>query len=176
MKIKEPGAHLDHLLRQTRQHHVQLSSMADLKANILMTIASVLITLSVRYITDTFLRWPAMILMLFCLLTIVLAVYTIMPKVPLRIKKKRHPDIHNPNFNILFFGNFVDLDYPEFEENMETIMNDPSQTYEVQVREIYTLGTFLAQKKYRFIRLAYLAFIIGLVLSGLAVIALGFFT
>jgi hypothetical protein len=30
------------------------------------------------------------------------------------------------------------------------------------VRELYTLGTFLARKKYRFLRLAYLAFLAGL--------------
>ena len=32
MKIEHPGAHLDHLMRQTRSHHEELSSMADLKA------------------------------------------------------------------------------------------------------------------------------------------------
>lgn len=30
MKINNPGGHLDQMLRQTRAHHVQLSSMADI--------------------------------------------------------------------------------------------------------------------------------------------------
>ena len=52
MEIKQPGTHIDHMVRQTRMHHVQLSSMADMKANILLTMASVVFTLSVRYITE----------------------------------------------------------------------------------------------------------------------------
>ena len=44
-------------------------------------------------------------------------------------------------------------------------MNDPSLTYQIQLREIYSLGSFLAQKKYRYLRLAYTAFIVGLFAS-----------
>jgi hypothetical protein len=47
------------------------------------------------------------------------------------------------------------------------MMNDPSKTYEAQVREIYTLGVFLAAKKYRFLRFAYLTFVMGLFVSVL---------
>ena len=39
MTIHQPGAHLDHMIRQTRIHHVQLSSMADIKANMLLTVS-----------------------------------------------------------------------------------------------------------------------------------------
>jgi hypothetical protein len=53
---------------------------------------------------------------------------------------------------------------------MEAVMNDPSRTYEVEVRETYLLGVFLARKKYRFVRLAYLAFIAGLVVSGIVLL------
>lgn len=48
---------------------------------------------------------------------------------------------------------------------MEEVMNDPSRVYGAQVREIYLLGTFLAKKKYRFLRLGYLSFITGLFAS-----------
>jgi len=50
---------------------------------------------------------------------------------------------------------------------MEEMLNDHSKTYEAQVREIYTLGVFLAQTKYRYLRLAYLVFVTGLFTSGL---------
>ena len=49
-------------------------------------------------------------------------------------------------------------------------MSDPSRTYEMQVREVYTLGRFLAERKYRYLRLAYLAFISGLVLSAAVIV------
>lgn len=69
--------------------------------------------------------------------------------------------IKSPGFNVLFFADFVRLSFEDFEANMEEIMNDPNLTYEVQVKELYTLGMFLAKKKYRFLRLAYITFIIG---------------
>jgi hypothetical protein len=93
-----------------------------------------------------------------------------MPKIPLGLRKRPRHDIHSSDFNILFFGNFVDLDYPAFVAEMEGILNDPSQVYEAQLREIYTLGTFLAKKKFRFVRLAYLSFITGLLVSGLVML------
>lgn len=168
MKITSPGAHLDHLLRQTRNHHVQLSSMADLKANILMTLASVVITLSIRYVTDPLLKWTTFVLMAFCLLTIILAAYAVMPKISVGLKNSAlpKPDVDSPFFNILFFADFLRMDYDEYEENMETVLNDPSKVYEVQVREIYSLGKYLSMRKYRFVRLAYIAFIIGVATSG----------
>ena len=161
MEIKQPGSHLDHLVRQTRMHHSQLSSMADMKANMLLTITSVVITLSVRYISDPHLKWAITVLIVFCLLTIGFATYAVMPKVPLSFKRRRAADIRAPSFNLLFFADFVHLPYKEFEMAMEEVMNDPSLTYQVQVRELYTHGTFMAKKKYRFLRLAYIAFITG---------------
>ena len=54
-------------------------------------------------------------------------------------------------------------------------MSDPSRTYGAQVREIYLLGTFLARKKYRFLRLGYISFIAGLFASsiGFVIVAVG---
>jgi hypothetical protein len=77
-------------------------------------------------------------------------------------------------FNLLFFGDFVRMPYADFEKSMEEILNDPSRAYEAQVREIYTLGLFLATKKYRFLRLAYLTFLSGLLASGFALATVEF--
>src|SRR5687767_11556657 len=166
MTIHQPGAHLDHMLRQTRIHHVQLSSMADLKANMLLTLAALVITFSAPSIANPILRWPALVLMSFCLITIVLAIYAVMPKVPFQAHAITDTERRSPAFNLLFFGDFVQMPYEQFAGAMEKLLNDPSQLYEAQVREIYTLGTFLARKKYRFLRLAYLAFLTGLLMSA----------
>ena len=171
MKIHQPGSHLDHMLRQTRMHHVQLSSMADLKANMLLTLAALVVTIVAPQAMKVELRWPALVLMLFCILTIVLAIYAVMPKMPLRnsaTKKER-----SPLFNVLFFGDFVQMPYEEFEGAMEKILNDPSELYQAQVREIYALGTYLATKKYRFLLLAYAAFLFGVLASAATFVITG---
>ena len=170
MNIAQPGSHLDHLLRQTRWHHAQLSSMADTKANMMLTVASLVITLSVRYLVEPLLRWAALTLIAFCLLTIVMSAYAAMPKLALSLKPAPSANVHSPAFNLLFFGDFVHLSYPEFEAAMEEVMNDSSRTYEAQVREVYYLGVFLARNKYRFVRLAYISFIAGLLAGGVVLL------
>ncbi|HMJ88498.1 MAG TPA: Pycsar system effector family protein [Candidatus Acidoferrum sp.] len=170
MTIQQPGAHLDHMLRQTRVHHVQLSSMADLKANMLLTLSSLIITFTAPHAFSPKLRWPVLTLLFFCLITIALAIYTVMPKIQSKASVNGDEAGSKPMFNLLFFGDFVRMPYAEFEAAMEKVLNDPSQLYEAQVREVYTLGSFLAAKKYRFLRLAYLSFLIGLFASAIVLV------
>ena len=165
MNIHHVGAHLDQMLRQTRQHHVQLSSMADLKANLLLTMSSLVMTLSAPLLLQERLRLPVMILMLFCGITILLGAYTVMPKLPPAPGAAARPDTTNPAFNILFFGDFARLTYEEYATEMERLLNDPSRTYEAMVKEVYSLGVFLARRKYRWLRMAYLAFMTGVATS-----------
>lgn len=167
MQVNQPGAHYDHMLKQTRQHHIHLSTMADLKANIMLTISSVMLTMSIRYVSDPVAKWSAMCIMVFCLATISLAVYTVMPKISIWKNEEKAPDPKSPYFNILFFADFVRLPYDEYEKQMEEVLSDPSRTYEAQVKEIYNLGCFLASKKFRYVQLAYAAFISGIILSSM---------
>ncbi|MBL9215957.1 MAG: hypothetical protein JNG83_10820 [Opitutaceae bacterium] len=173
MKIAAPANHLDQLLRQTRMHHVQLSSMADLKANMLLTMASIVVTLAAPQAMKAGSQWSLLVLIGFSLITIVLAAYAVMPKVPFTPAADAPPDVDRPGFNLLFFGDFIGLGYERYEAEMERVLNDPSRVYEVQVREIYTLGVFLASKKYRFLRLAYTTFIFGLCASFVTLLLTG---
>ena len=168
MKINQANSSLDHLMRQTRMHHAQLSIMADNKANMLLTISSVVISLSLPHMFVAGpIGWALLVLVFFSLITVALAVYAVMPKIPFLSKSKVRPDLASPHVNLLFFGDFTRLTYEEFEAAMEEAMNDPSRAYEIQIREVYTLGAFLASKKYRFLQLAYLALFTGLLGSVL---------
>lgn len=166
-----PATHLDHLMRQTRMHHVQLSAMADVKANIMLTLSAVVTTFSIGYLNDPFLRWPVVVLILFCILTIFCAAYAVMPKLNFDFK----PDVKKLDCNILFFGSFMNLDYVEYAEIMQEIVQSPDKVYEVQIREVYELGVYLGYQKYRYVRLAYQSFLTGLVCSGLTLVMVELF-
>jgi ABC-type transport system involved in Fe-S cluster assembly fused permease/ATPase subunit len=168
MKIQQAGSHLDHMLRQTRIHHVQLSMMADVKANGLMMIAAIMLTFSAPFVVREQFRYAVIALIVFSLLTIVLATFAVMPGRFSRRKEPAPADLSAPGFNLLFFGNFAAMNYQQYEAAMEEVLNDPSKTYEVQVREIHTLGLYLAEKKYCYLRWAYLSFATGLFLSAIA--------
>ncbi len=167
MQIQNPTSMVDHLLRQTRVHHVQLSAMADVKANMMLTVASVVLTYTVGYLADPAFQWGAFTLILFCMASVVAAIFATMPRVPLPGKSGGHPDLNGTHFNLLFFGSFIHMSYEEFNESMEKLLNQPGEAVDAMVREIYTLGTFLAYKKYRYLRWAYMLFLTGLLTGGL---------
>ena len=166
MEIKQPAAHLDQMMRQTRAHHVQLSLMADSKANMILTVASLLIPLSIQYLNDPKFKAAATIMIAFCVLTVVLAAYAAMPKLKAEKFRDAAPKVGSLSMNPLFFGSFVHMEYEHYEKAMEELMNDHNRTYQAQVREIYFLGQYLHRKKYLFVRLAYSAFICGAILSS----------
>jgi hypothetical protein len=152
-------------------HHVQLSAMADVKANIMLTLAAVVTTFSIGYLSDPVLRWPVVVLILFCVATVFFAAYAVMPKLDFDFQ----PQSKALDCNVLFFGNFMNLDYEEFREIMAEVMQSPENTYEAQIREVYELGVYLGHQKYRFVRLAYLTFIGGLLSSGIVFVLVELF-
>lgn len=166
MEIKQSAVHLDHMIRQTRAHHVQLSSMADMKANMMLTVAALLIPLSIRFLDDPRLQPAALTMIGFCILTVLLAAYAAMPKKLGKKGPNKKIDPEDPSFNLLFFGSFTQMDYYDFEHAMEKIMNDHEEAYKTQIKEIYLIGQYLAREKYRFVRLAYISFITGMVISS----------
>lgn len=166
MQIMQHSAHLDQMIRQTRAHHVSLSEMADKKANMMLTIASLMIPLSTRFLYDERSHLAAVTLIGFCVITIVMAAFAAMPKIKTGSKVYTKSDLNNTSFNLLFFGSFAGMSYSEYKNAMETMMNDSNAVYEIQVREIYTMGQYLAQKKYRFVQLSYLFFIAGVLISS----------
>ncbi|MCB1876076.1 MAG: hypothetical protein KDH88_08885 [Chromatiales bacterium] len=165
MKVQEPRAQLDHLLRQTRFHLISFSQMADTKANILLGVSSVLLSISLTKVTDPRFTGALVVLVAFLLVTIFLALMTVIPKVASFRSTPRSAD--DPTFNPLYFGDYVHVSYEEYARNMEELLNDSDACYEVMVKEIYYSGIYLMQNKYRYIRLGYVFFFTGLICSTL---------
>ncbi len=163
MHIKEPRQQIDHMLRETRLHLISFSRMADTKANILLSISSVLLSISLTQVADPRFTASITVLVGFLLVTTFLALMTVIPKLSGFRHKKF--SVHDPDYSPLFFGNYVDVPYEEYARDMEEIMNDPDRTYEIMVREIYYSGVYLLHEKYRYVRYGYMFFFAGLILS-----------
>ena len=163
MQIKDPRQQLDHMLRQTRNNLVSFSQMADTKAHILLSISSVLLSLSLTQIADPRFTLTIIGLDIFLLITIFFALLTVIGKVKV-FDRQRH-SVRDADYSPLFFGNYGDVPYDEYAEHFAEIMNDSDATYEIMVKDIYYAGKYLLQTKYRYIRLAYLYFFTGLIIS-----------
>ena len=165
MHIKQPSAQLDHMLRQTRMNLVAFSQMADTKAHIILSLASVLLSISLTQITDPRFTLSIAGLDLFLLITIFFALLTVIGKIKVFDRKKH--SVNDADYSPLFFGNYGDIPYEEYARDFEKTMNDSDATYEIIVKDIYFAGTYLLQTKYRYIRLAYLCFFTGLIVSAI---------
>jgi len=163
MHITEPRQQLDHMLRETRIHLISFSQMADTKANILLSISSVLLSIFLTKVSDPRFTGAVIVLVGFLLITIFLALMTVTPRVQ-GFRHKKY-SVHDPNYSPLFFGNYVDVSYDEYLKDLEEIMNDPDRTYEVMVKEIYYAGVYLVKSKYKYIRFGYMFFFAGLIIS-----------
>ncbi len=165
---KKPG--VETMFRTTGTNHIRLSSMADSKANIMISvnsiIISVLLSVLLRKLEDyPSFTLPAIIFLATCVTTIVFAVLATRPNVT--SGRFTEEDIKNKKSNLLFFGNFHKMSYPEYEEGMETIIKNPDYLYSNMIHDIYNLGVVLG-RKYRLLRLAYNTFMFGIVASVIA--------
>jgi pycsar effector protein len=163
MHINQPSSQLDHMLRQTRMNLVAFSQMADTKAHIILSLASVLLSLSLTQITDPRFTLSIAGLDLFLLITIFFALLTVIGKI--KVFDRRKHSVNDPDYSPLFFGNYGDIPYEEYVRDFEQTMNDSDATYEIMIKDIYFAGTYLLQTKYRYIRVAYLCFFTGLIVS-----------
>lgn len=152
----------DVILRTAQQHHVALSSMADLKANILITVSSIVLTMTLGRMNDPALRVSALTLTAFTLLALLLAILAVLPKYrPMKVTGKELPE----GFNLLFFGHFAELSRERFLAEITRVMKPDGSVYATMANDIYSLGWYLAHRKYRYLRYSYLFFLTGFVLA-----------
>lgn len=154
----------DNLIRTAQQHHVQLSAMADLKANIIITVSSVVLTVTLGRVNDAELKLSAITLLCFTSIALILSILAVLPKYrPLRLHGKELP----PHFNLFFFGHFAELSRERFLKEVAQHMRNDGSAYESMVTDLYSLGVYLAHYKYPYLRAAYLFFLSGFLLAGL---------
>ena len=165
------------MLRLASSNHIQLSEMADSKANILISVNAIIISVILSVLlrklqTDPYLTVPTITFLAFSVLTIVVAILATRPK--LNTGRFEDADVVNKKTNLLFFGNFHKMTHTEYETAMRTMMKDADYLYSSMIQDIFHLGQVLG-KKYRLIRIAYNIFMFGIIISVLAFSAAALF-
>jgi len=160
--IPERGT-TDNLLRTAQQHHVALSSMADTKANIIITMSSIVLTVILSRLGDPVIGVAALILGAFTLVALLLAILAVLPK--FRPPKLKPDGALPPDFNLLFFGHFGVLARERYLQEMAHALSRDGSLYATWAADIYSLGVYLAHHKYRYLRWSYLFFLAGFVLA-----------
>lgn len=168
---------VDTMFRTSYRTNMDLSALADAKANIMISINGLIVSILLASIapgieTNTWLKYPTVALLLGCLTSLIFAVLAARPRV--QGTAVTLDEVRRGAANLLFFGNFAHLSRDEFKMGMNELMTNNAALYDNMVMDIYGVGVVL-QKKYRLLRVSYTAFMVGLVVGVLAFIAVFFY-
>lgn len=168
--VKNAERGVQTMFRTTSRNHLELSSMADSKAHILISVSSIILSVTLSFLLSRLAFYPeyivpTIVLVLACLGAATFAILSTRPSV----SKGRftEEDIRNKKTNLLFFGNFYRMQLEDYQWGMNQMIKDKEYLYNTMMMDIYYLGVVLA-KKYKLLRIAYTIFMWGLIVAVIA--------
>ncbi|REH56745.1 putative metal-dependent HD superfamily phosphohydrolase [Tenacibaculum gallaicum] len=171
-KIELPERGIETMFRVALRNHITLSDIADTKANILLSVNAIIISMTLSTLipkldnpSNHYLITPTIIFVLFTVISIVLSILATRPNVT--EGKFTKEDVANKKVNLLFFGNFHQMKLPDFEWGMSEMMQDRDYLYGSLTKDLYFLGLVL-NRKYKLLRVTYTVFMIGILVSVIA--------
>ena len=174
LKNMSPERSIQTLFRVTLRNHIKLSDIADTKANILLSVNAIIISLALanlipklESVSNRHLIIPTLILILFSVASIVLSIMSTRPNVT--SGEFTQDQIDKRQVNLLFFGNFHKVPFDKFKDAMNQIINEKDYVYESLLRDLHLLGIVL-NRKYKLLRLTYTIFMTGIIVSVIAFI------
>ncbi|MEO9021892.1 MAG: Pycsar system effector family protein [Ginsengibacter sp.] len=178
IEIKDPFTEtktdrsIDTLMRTVSQNHMRLSDAADNKANLLISIntlmASVLISgFIIKNEITSNMTFSVVIILAINVITIIFAVLATRPK--LSSSDHSNQQDESTSANLLFFGNFQEFSFEDYKTKMHQLFLDKSKVYDQILLDVYLLGKVL-NRKYKLLKLAYNVFMAGIIIGVLTFI------
>jgi hypothetical protein len=147
-----------------------LSDIADTKANILLSVNAIIISVVLANLlskldSNPFLVWPTAIFVVSSAITMILAVIATRPNVTRGEFTKE--DVENKSVNLTFFGNFHKMELSQYQWAIDELIKDKDYVYSSLTKDLYFLGKVL-DRKYRILRVTYTIFVLGIIISIVA--------
>ena len=164
-----PDRGIQTLYRVTLRNHLKLSDIADTKANILLSVNAIIISMALSNLipkldnpSNDYLFYPTFVFIIFSIVSMVMSVLATKPNVTSGQFTKE--DVNSKKVNLLFFGNFHKMKLEQYDWAMSQLIKDKDYIYSSLTKDLYFLGIVL-ERKYRLLRWTYTIFMIGMVLS-----------
>jgi predicted metal-dependent HD superfamily phosphohydrolase len=171
-KSEVPERGVETMFRVALRNHMTLSNIADTKANILLSVNAIIVSLALSNLlpkldnpSNAHLLIPTIIFVIFTVASIILSILATRPNVT--EGKFSKEDVANKKVNLLFFGNFHQMKLDDFEWGISEMMTDRDYLYGSLTKDLYFLGLVL-NRKYKILRVTYTVFMIGIIVSVLA--------
>jgi predicted metal-dependent HD superfamily phosphohydrolase len=168
--VKNTERGVQTMFRTTSHNHLELSSMADSKSHILISVNSIIITITLSVLLSRIAYYPqyiipAILLVATCLGSVTFAILSTRPSVSKG--QFTEEDIRSKKTNLLFFGNFHRMRLEDYQWGMNQMIKDKEYLYNTMMMDIYYLGVVLA-RKYKYLRIAYTIFMWGFIIAVIA--------
>ncbi len=171
-KAATPERGIETMFRVTLKNHMELSAIADTKANILLSVNAIILSLALANLipkldnpSNEYLIVPSAIFIVMSVISIIFAILSTRPNVT--GGEFTRQEIKNKKVNLLFFGNFHKMPLEEYTWGIREVMKDKDYLYDSMIKDLYFLGKVL-HRKYKLLRLTYAIFMTGIIVSVLS--------
>lgn len=173
--VPKLGRGIETMYKVVFRNQINLSSIADNKANMLIGINAVMLSVLITMFgggaalgggltSDFKIVIPLGILLITAALAMINAVIAARPNIPKLTK-------YHDNLSIFFFANFIKLSKDDFVGKMDNLKTDDASIYSLLAEDIYEHGAVL-NKKYLRLKVAYNIFMIGFSIALLSFVVL----
>lgn len=169
-KKNKDGAGRQTMFRVTFRNQINLIRIADTKANMILGINTMIISVilgiigsrlifdSAEISGDIRLTIPIVIIMITCLASATYAIQATRPR--LLRPSKRAISLADKKTSLLFFENVFGLSQEEYLNRMTEIIESKADVYESMIIDLYNQSVVL-HLKYKLLRVSYFVFLIG---------------
>lgn len=181
MDVPKPKAKLSkeitNILRTTQRNNIELTHIADNKANVLLSLNGIMLTLLIPLVLanfdliyEKFLHIPLIIFGITCFITMYISAMVLKPS---RFQNFRNDKDTSARFSPFFFGNFYEMEADEFYDYIRGALSKKELVRMHLTQDLFYVGKRLGFKM-TMMRRAFGIFIMGIFLTLVAtVIVLG---
>jgi hypothetical protein len=165
--VAEPDKDVIYALRTAQQSQIQLSIVADQKANIVIGICLILMSIMHSRLLVNAALPPTPLLLVSCAIGVafVTAILVVMPRT-----KTLHLDAARDMPDPLFFGSFANISLDDYRDYMTTTLTNNETARRMLVTDIYFAGAVLG-RKYLMLQISYAALLLAGILSFGAIVS-----
>lgn len=157
------------MFKTSLRNHIDLSNLADNKANIMLSINAIIITIAMPLAATYVKQHPYLLAPMGALLATCLTsmFYATMATRPIKMTGYTEKEsVRQGKANLFFFGNFFKMSFEEYREGMLHIATDEKRLDSAILRDLFFLGKSLG-RKYTQLRTCYTVFLSGIGLTVL---------
>lgn len=171
-KVAQSRKDVTNLIRTAMRNNIELTNIADNKANTLLTLNALMVTFllplataNIDFVLESRLAIPLAIMILTSLITIFMAVIVLKPGDFSVVRDEKIE--RGQNYSPFFFGNIFKMSRTEYWPYMKQTLENPIDIREFMADDLFYTGKRLGEKM-TIVRTAFNVFITGLAGSVIA--------